>query len=78
VIARQLEAALIEALSRVRVVLLATLLVSALLGIGCWFAVGFVANADVGALFLIGMGAALIVFLGSGVLLILATLRTPS
>jgi hypothetical protein len=59
-----------------RVVLLLTLIVSAVLGIGCWFEVVFVAgNADLKPLFLIGIQVALIVFLGSGVLLIIATLR---
>jgi hypothetical protein len=61
-----------------RVALLsATLIVSAVLGIGCWFALIFGADgADLEAVFLIGMVVASIVFLGSGTLLVLAVLRT--
>jgi hypothetical protein len=57
---------------------LTTILIgSAMLGIGCWFEVVFVAsNADLDSLFLIGTEVALIVFLCSGMVLILAVLRT--
>jgi hypothetical protein len=58
--------------------LAAILIVSMVFSIGCWFTAGFVAgsNPDLGATLLVLTLVSLIVFLGSGTLLILATWRT--
>jgi hypothetical protein len=58
--------------------LVAILIISVVLSIGCWFIASFVAgsNPDLGATLLVLTVVSLIVFLGSGTLLILATWRT--
>jgi hypothetical protein len=57
--------------------LAAILIVSMVFSIGCWFTAAFIArsNPDLGAALLVLTEVGLIAFLGSGVLLIIATLR---
>jgi hypothetical protein len=57
--------------------LAAILIVSMVFSIGCWFTAAFVAgsNSDLGAALIVLTEVGLIGFLGSGVLLIIATLR---
>jgi hypothetical protein len=57
--------------------LAAIVIVSMVFSIGCWFTAAFVAgsNSDLGAALIVLTEVSLIGFLGSGVLLIIATLR---
>jgi hypothetical protein len=57
--------------------LAAILIVSMVFSIGCWFTAAFVAGSkpDLGAALIVLTEVGLIGFLGSGVLLIIATLR---
>jgi hypothetical protein len=57
--------------------LAAIVIVSMVFSIGCWFTAAFVAgsNSDLGAALIVLTEVGLIGFLGSGVLLIIATLR---
>ena len=58
--------------------LAAILIVSMVFSIGCWFTAAFVAGSkpDLGAALIVLTEVGLIGFLGSGVLLIIATWRT--
>jgi hypothetical protein len=57
--------------------LAAIVIVSMVFSIGCWFTAAFVAgsNSDLGAALIVLTEVGLIGFLGSGVLLMIATLR---